>query len=62
MKPPNYLRNILLAFLLFFIGQLLIQTLGTLGTWVILGGVILFYIVWWRRYQTRDHSGKDKDP
>ena len=57
MKPPNYLRNIILAFVLFFIAQLLVRYLGNYGTWVIIGGVILYYVIWWRKYQ----AGKNKD-
>jgi len=57
MKKTNYLRNITLAFLLFFIGQFLIRYLGNYGSWIILGGVVIFYIVWWRNY----HAGKNKD-
>ena len=59
MKKTNYLRNIILAFLLFFMGQLLIRYMGDYGTWLILGGVVIFYFVWWKRYQ--EDKNKDKD-
>ncbi len=51
MKTPNYFRNILLAFLLFFVGQFLVSQLGNWGVGVILVGVVIFYAVWWRAYQ-----------
>lgn len=51
MKNPNYLRNIILAFLLFFVGQLLVSQFGNVGIGVILVGVVVFYIFWWRAYQ-----------
>jgi len=60
MMKTNYLRNILLAFLLFFVGQFLIRYLGDYGTWLILGGVVIFYIVWWKRYQEDKNKNKDQ--
>jgi len=51
MKNPNYFRNILLAFLLFFVGQVLVSQLGNMGIGIILVGVVIFYIFWWRAYQ-----------
>jgi hypothetical protein len=55
MKNPNYLRNILLAFLLFFVGQVLVRQFGNIGIGIILAGVVIFYIFWWRAYQ-RDRN------
>ncbi len=55
MKNTNYFRNILLAFLLFFIGQVLVRQFENIGIGIILTGVIVFYIFWWRAYQ------KDKE-
>ncbi len=51
MKNPNYLRNILLAFFLFFVGQVLVRQFGNIGIGIILVGVVIFYIFWWRAYQ-----------
>ena len=51
MKKTNYLRNIILAFLLFFIGQGIVSQLGDVGIWIIAGFVVIFYIVWWRSYR-----------
>jgi Flp pilus assembly protein TadB len=46
MNKTPYLRNILLAFLLFLVGQLLVYQLGVAGSWVIIGCVVIFY-AWW---------------
>jgi Flp pilus assembly protein TadB len=46
MNKTPLLRNILLAFVLFFVGQLLVYQLGVAGSWVIIGGVVVFY-AWW---------------
>jgi 4-hydroxybenzoate polyprenyltransferase len=46
MNKPSLLRNILLAFVLFFVGQFLVYQLGVAGSWLIVGGVVIFY-AWW---------------
>ena len=46
MRGNNLLRNILLAFLFFFIGRLIVLQMGDFGYWAVGGLVIAFYIVW----------------
>jgi hypothetical protein len=53
MRNTNLLRNILLAFIFFFIGRFLIIQMGMTGYWVVGGLVVAFYVAWyllgWRR-------------
>lgn len=57
MKNPNYLKNIILAFVLFFVGRVLVNSFGNVGIGIVLVGVVIYYIFWWRGYQ-RDKSNR----
>ena len=50
-KISPILRNLILIFLFFTIGRFLVLQMGTNGSWIIIGGVIVFYVVWWNNYQ-----------
>ena len=56
MRSNNLLRNILLAFLFFFIGRVIVLQMGELGYWVVGGLVVVFYVVWyfWGRGRRRE--------
>ncbi len=47
MGKSTLARNILLAFVFFFIGRFLVQQMGDTGFFVILGLVAAFYVSWW---------------
>ncbi len=47
MGKSTLARNILLAFVFFFIGRYLVQQMGDAGLLVILGLVAAFYLGWW---------------
>ena len=46
MKKNNFVTNILLAFVVFFVGQMIVNYFGYVGMWLIIVGVVIFYIVW----------------
>jgi hypothetical protein len=47
MWNQKLLRNILLAFLFFAIGRVLVIQMGNNGVYIILGLVGAFYLGWW---------------
>ena len=50
-KISPILRNLILIFLFFAIGRILLLQLCANGSWIIIGGVIVFYIICWINYQ-----------
>lgn len=47
----TFLRNLLIVFVFFAIGRLLVLRMGGNGAWIIVGGVFVFYVVWWVNYR-----------
>ena len=47
MQKTTLVRNILLAFVFFFIGRYLVSQMGASGVIIILGLVAAFYLAWW---------------
>jgi hypothetical protein len=43
--------NIIIAFVFFAVGRLVVIQLGDIGIWIIVISVIVFYAIWWVRYQ-----------
>lgn len=50
-KIPPFIRSLIIIFLFFVIGRFLVTQLGSSGSWIIIVGVIIFYVVWWVNYQ-----------
>ena len=50
-KISPFARNLILIFIFFAIGRILVVQMGSDGSWIIIGGVIIFYAVWWNNYQ-----------
>jgi hypothetical protein len=50
-KISPILRNLILIFIFFAIGRILVLQMGANGSWIIIGGVIIFYVIWWNNYQ-----------
>lgn len=47
MKSKNLARNIILGFIFFFLGRFIVLQMGTIGVWIIIGLVIVFYVSWY---------------
>jgi hypothetical protein len=50
-KISPIFRNLILIFIFFAIGRILVLQMGANGSWIIIGGVIIFYVIWWNNYQ-----------
>jgi len=47
------IRTIVIALVFFAIGRFIVMQTQDLGRWIIFGGLIIFYAVWWIMYQNR---------
>jgi len=47
MRNQNLVRNIILAFVFFFIGRVIVYQMGNTGIWIVFGLVAASYFGWW---------------
>ena len=47
MQTQKLARNIVLAFVFFAIGRLIVMQMGNTGIWLVFGLVVIFYTAWW---------------
>jgi hypothetical protein len=46
MNSDKLFKNVLLAFIFFFIGRFIVLQMGNVGYWIVAGLVIAFYVAW----------------
>ena len=51
IKILPIIKYLVLAFLFFALGRLIVIQMGSMGVWIVLLLVIAFYVVWWINYQ-----------
>jgi hypothetical protein len=56
MKILPIIKNIVIVFLFFALGRLMVVQMGTLGVWIVAALVIVFYAIWWVNYQRDKRS------
>jgi Flp pilus assembly protein TadB len=53
------IQSITIALIFFALGRLFVLKIGTAGIWISVGLLIIFYLVWWRRYQRDKKKGEE---
>ena len=51
IKILPIVKSVAIAMVFFVLGRLMVIQLGTLGVWITAILVIVFYAIWWVRYQ-----------
>jgi len=44
---PSYIRTFFIGILVYVVGRYIVAETGNLGRWLVIGGVILFYVILW---------------
>jgi hypothetical protein len=51
IKIHPFLKNIIVLFLFFALGRILVIQVGPIGIWIVVIAVIVYYAIWWVNYQ-----------
>jgi len=53
------IQSITIALIFFALGRLLVLQMGNIGIWISVGLLIIFYLLWWRRYQRNKKNSNE---
>lgn len=56
--PLSLFLYLIVAFALFTLGRYAVVEMGANGSWLIIGGVVIFYAIWWANYQRKKKNKK----